>query len=98
MSNTLHARLLSHGQSEIWLGDDGPRRTIATSALLLAIASLFDHQTFAAFYVTLHAEIGNVAAVVDAGEVVQDLGLAECTFRECPARALASTFSRPFLA
>ena len=37
MSNTLHARRLNHGQSEIWLDDESKSRTIATNAVYSAV-------------------------------------------------------------
>lgn len=75
MSNTLHARRLNHGQSEVWLADEGKRRVVATNAVYSAVRTHCSKEVFDAFYNATQSKLGTVAEVFAAGTIATDLGL-----------------------
>jgi hypothetical protein len=58
------ARMINHGQSEIWLGGNGqeltPRRTLATNEVI-NVTRRHSPEVFAAFNGTYHRAIGQIA-------------------------------------
>lgn len=77
MSNTLHARRLNHGQSEIWLTEESQRRVVATNAVYNAVRQHCSKDVFEAFYSTTQVHLGNVAEVFVAGTMAHELGLSK---------------------
>lgn len=75
MSNTLHARRVNHGQSEVWLGDESKRRVVATNALYSAVRNQCSKDEFEAFYAATQTQLGTIAEVLAAGTIVYELGL-----------------------
>jgi hypothetical protein len=78
---TLHARLINHGQSEIWLELDGKevtqRRTLATNEVNNVTRRQCTPESFAAFYAAYHVTVGSVAtlAVPNLDEIATELRL-----------------------
>jgi hypothetical protein len=75
MSDTLHARRLNHGQSEVWLADESKGRLIATNAVYSAIRKHCSKEEFDKFYATTQTRLGSVAEVLAAGTLAHDLNL-----------------------
>lgn len=64
---TFYAQRVNHGQSEIWIGNDGEelteRRTLATNEVLNVTRHHCVPEVFEAFYVEYSAAIGRVATL-----------------------------------
>jgi hypothetical protein len=76
----LYARLINHGQSQIWLVSDGteitPRRTLASNEVRNIIKRLCP-EAFDTFYKDWHAAPGRAATleVINLADVAKELGL-----------------------
>ena len=77
MSNTLHARRLNHGQSEVWLADESKRRVVATNAVYSAVRTHCSKEEFEAFYTTTQAQLRTVGEVFAGGTMAEELGLSQ---------------------
>jgi hypothetical protein len=80
-SITFYAKQINHGQSDIWLGDDGkeltPKRRLATNEVVNVTRRLCTPEVFQAFYAEYHKAIDRVAdlKVPNVEEIAAELRL-----------------------
>ncbi len=77
----LHAKQLNHGQSEIYIENDGTeslRRVLATNEVRNVTTRLCSQEVFDAFYQTLSVKVGSPATLTapNMDEIATELRLA----------------------